>query len=315
MSRTPFRHRFLPYFLARSEQSALVELRSNGRMPILPTRFGVSVFFVLVVMFIWSANHQLNLGYALTFLVLMMALMSSGFTVAQLSRLEVKALAGNAVWLGEEAMFYVDIVEHQGKTRARVEVKSMVGRGEILDIPAHGQVRAHLFEPTSMRGYHHLNIVELASQFPLGMFETWQWLNLEAKVLVYPKPEGSLPLPMAWTQGYEQSALGGLGEEDLSGLRPFVLGDSLSRVAWKNRGRGGGWLVKQFEGSGSLRMVLDFAQTEGDVEKRLSQMAAWVVEAHREQAEYSLRLPTQEIPFGSGEEHYHRCLSALALYT
>lgn len=311
---TPFRHRFLPYFLARSQQSALAVLRSNGRMPILPTRFGASLFGLLVIMFVWSANHQLNLGYALTFLVLMMALMSSGFTVAQLSELEVRIAPSEPVWLGDDACFHVDIYEHQGKTRARVQVKSMSGTGQTVDIPAHGHVRAQVFESTVMRGYHRLNVVELSSHFPLGLFETWQWLNLDAQVLVYPKPAGDLPLPLSWTHGVEQSALGGTGEEDLSGLRPFVLGDALSRVAWKNRGRGGEWLVKQFEGSGQLRLVLDFAKTEGHLEERLSQLAAWIVEAEAQNAEYALRLPTLEIPFGGGQEHYHRCLSALALY-
>ncbi len=51
-----------------------------------------------------------------------------------------------------------------------------------------------------------------------------------------------------------------------------------------------------------------------DTEARLSQLAAWVVEAERSGLPYGLRLPGMEIPPACGAAHRHACLKALALY-
>ncbi|MEI8342738.1 MAG: DUF58 domain-containing protein, partial [Verrucomicrobiota bacterium] len=67
------------------------------------------------------------------------------------------------------------------------------------------------------------------------------------------------------------------------------------------------------DGGGGLQ--LDFnAIPQPDIETRLSQLALWVIEAERTRYPYSLRLPSVEIPSSIGEDHYHKCLRALACY-
>ena len=52
----------------------------------------------------------------------------------------------------------------------------------------------------------------------------------------------------------------------------------------------------------------------GDVEARLSQLTAWVLEAERRGARYALTLPGHAIALGQGTAHRDTCLRALALF-
>ena len=96
-------------------------------------------------------------------------------------------------------------------------------------------------------------------------------------------------------------------------MRPYVLGDSLSRVAWKRYGRGE-LLLKQFAGEGAPQLLLDFAAIPGGTEQRLSQLAQWIVEAEAQGLSYALRLQQQYFDFGHGREQREACLRALALF-
>ena len=148
---------------------------------------------------------------------------------------------------------------------------------------------------------------------PLGAFVTWSWTWLEARVLVYPRPAGDLPLPWQAAEGEGKAQGATSGDDELSGLRPYVLGDSLSRVAWKRYGRGE-LLLKQFAGEGAPQLLLDFAAIPGGTEQRLSQLAQWIVEAEAQGLSYALRLQQQYFDFGHGREQREACLRALALF-
>jgi uncharacterized protein (DUF58 family) len=51
-----------------------------------------------------------------------------------------------------------------------------------------------------------------------------------------------------------------------------------------------------------------------DIEQRLSMMTALVINAEQNHQYYGIRLPDKEIAPDTGNEHYHRCLTFLALY-
>ena len=61
--------------------------------------------------------------------------------------------------------------------------------------------------------------------------------------------------------------------------------------------------------------MFDYAVLVGlDREVRLSQLAAWVLEAERRQALYALQLPGLHLSAGGGSAHCQDCLRALALH-
>jgi len=74
-------------------------------------------------------------------------------------------------------------------------------------------------------------------------------------------------------------------------------------------------LSKQFAGADTSSQWLDFDHVdEDDLEKRLSVITRWIVDADRTQRDYGLRIPGAEFAPAHGESHRHLCLEALALF-
>lgn len=290
-------------------------LSSVARLPVVPSGFGLALGVVLVVMFVWSANHQLNLGYALTFLVAVVALLSAGLTVTQLAGLRLVLEDARPVFAGEVARFPLQVYELDGRMRAGLRFVC-AGRELWLDSLGAGGRETVFLEMETMRrrGWQRVDAVDVSTTHPLGLFLSWQWLRLEAQVLVYPEPKGDLPLPYVLTAQRGALAAEAGGEDELVGLAPYRVGDSLSRVAWKRSGRSGEWMIKRFAGEGAPEVMLDYAAVAGSVEGRLSQLCRWILTAEAEGLAYGLRLPGQEFAVAGGTAHRDRCLRALALF-
>lgn len=292
---------------------AQLTTRRAFNTPTLPTRFGLGALFTLVIMFVWSANHQLSLGFGLTFFMMVVLTMSSASTAQQLAHLELSASGSEGVFAGDEAIFQLQIKNTAGDEHFALQFSCDGATARLDHLEGHGSAAVNLFVPAKRRGRLALDVVEISSSFPFGLFNSWQWLWLEAEVLVYPRAEGQLPLPYEALHDQGTAALGVQGEDEFSHLRLYQRGDNLSRVSWKHTGRGQ-WLYKQFAGTGSVLAWLDFAKTRGDLEVRLSQLAQWVETAHGDGLRYGLKLPHGTIEPNRGPQHRQRCLQALALF-
>lgn len=304
------------YCLSKQQIRAQRELPSAARQPILPTRFGLVMMMLWVVMFIWSANHQLNLGYAVIFLLATMVLLSAAMTVAQLAHLQIQAHDAPAVFAGETAYFPITITEQRGKARAMLGIVLEEKETRIPSLPAYGAVQVKLAQSTDVRGYQALSDLEVVTRYPFEMFFSWQWLRMQAFVLVYPAPCGNRPLPVGMDNAQGEALGLGEGEEEFVGVGAYQLGEPLSRVAWKVGARmvDEQWYVKRFAGAQSQQIWLEFAAVEGELEQRLGQLCQWVLMAEKAGLRYGLRLPTEVIAPDEGVVHRHRCLRALALF-
>lgn len=302
---------FLNHWLKKyAKRTDTFTFRSAGRLAIVPTKFGLALLVVLMAMFIWSANHQINLGYALVFIVGTIFLFSAHSTVNQLKELMVSSHQGEAVFLGETAFFPIKIENKSPLIRYALTIQNDF-IPQILPQSAHEHLVGF---PTIKRGWQKIDPIEISSGYPFRFFFSWQWIYLNSEVLVYPKPLGDMPLPFHPLSGLGSDSADHSGEDEFTHLRPYYLGDNLSRVSWKHLGRGE-YLLKQFGGTGAQQVILRWNDTAGDTEKRLSQLCRWVVDlGDLPQVAYALELPTVQIPLGQGVEHQRRCLEALALY-
>jgi len=97
-------------------------------------------------------------------------------------------------------------------------------------------------------------------------------------------------------------------------VRDYQRGDSARRIDWKALAKGHGTLVKNYQTPQNESLQLDWNQTQGDTEQRLSQLCAWLLHAEQQQRRYTLHLPHNAPLQGEGEAHKRRCLSALALF-
>ena len=168
--------------------------------------------------------------------------------------------------------------------------------------------------PAPRRGRLAFGDIIIASRWPLGLFRAWTVLASERECVVYPRPLGRRTLPSSSVAADHPGGSSGAGNDDFSGLRAYHPGDSPRHIHWKAVAREQGVLVKQFAGSGAAELALRFDDTSGDLERRLSQLCLWVLEAHARGVRYALELPSQSLPAAHGDAHREGCLRALALF-
>jgi uncharacterized protein (DUF58 family) len=290
---------------------------NHRRVYIVPTRLGWLFGGTLGILLIGSINYAISLGFALTFMLAGMGLVGMVHTTRNLGRMAVSAGRTLPVYAGEGAQFRLYLDGRMPYDRPSILVRHLAsGAQVVLDVPAGSVAEAVLAVPAARRGWLELGRVMLETRYPLGLFRAWSYVQLEARALVYPRPERAALPPFSGA-----SQAGGMrsptpGNEDFAGLRNYHRSDSPRHVAWKVVARTDEMLTKQFQGDAAAELWLDWALLPGhlDLESRLSRLAGWVLAAEREGARYGLRLPGAELPPGRGEAHRGACMEALALY-
>lgn len=294
-----------------------VEL-DRSRIYILPTRHGMVFALVLLVMLLGSINYNNSLGFALTFLLASMSMVSILHTYRNLVGLRIHSVRAEPVFSGQHARFPLVVEAARLPHRYAVAVLGADGHVEVADIPFLEGARATLVlrVPTQRRGIQRPGRAKIFTEYPLGLFRAWSWVEPQATGLVYPRPEAAPP-PALDGNPEAGDALDDRrpGTEDFRGLRDYQPGDSMRHIAWKQLAACEEVLTKEFGGSASTTVWLDWHTLDGlDVEARLSRLCRWVLDSHQAGHRYGLRMPDQIIQPDTGKDHRQRCLAALALF-
>ena len=156
----------------------------------------------------------------------------------------------------------------------------------------------------------------IATRYPLGLVYAWSHLNLTMACLVYPSPAVSnRELSSSFIESGGGKSSHNTGIDDFLGFRNYHPGDSPRHVDWKAVARGQELLTKQFPDTENQELWLDWDMLQGlETEARLSQLCRWVIDIDTSGSRYGLKLPDRKIPIGTGSEHRHRCLEALAIF-
>jgi len=283
--------------------------------PVLPTSYGLILVMVLAAIVIGALNYENNLGLILAFLLTGMLLTS----LIQTNR----CLAGIRLQPGNKFSLFVNRV---GSLEVLIlppenihfSLKISTPGGEPVTVSASPgrPVRVRLPLKPDKRGWLTLDHLEITTKFPFGLWLLRRPIALPARLLVYPQPlVGPFHTASSGT-GVEGDQVSGSGVDDFLGLRPYVPGDLIQRLAWKASSRGQGLFTKDFGALSGTLLHFDWRTAgPGDVETRLSRLCHLVLNAKARQISYSLSIPGQSIPVGSGETHAYRCLRALALFS
>lgn len=287
------------------------------RIFILPSRTGLFFAFVLLLLLVASINYSLSLGFLLTFLLAGVGGMSMLHTFRNLARLSVSPGKVEPVFAGETAHFGLTIA-NPGLPRFAVGVKrAQVANAEpeFADLAANAGGRLQLPMRATRRGRLECGRMEIFTEYPVGLFHAWSYVDFGMACLVYPRPDpgaGALPLD-ARTGGDGNVPI--RGDEEFQSLRAYKPGDTPRQIAWKALAREQGLLVKEFGATASADLWLDYQALQGlGIEERLSRLTWWVLEAERAQVPYGLKLPGREIRPARGDRHRDECLEALALF-
>jgi len=291
---------------------------TRKRVYILPTRQGAAFATALAVMLAGAMNYNNALGYVLTFLLASLALVSLLHTYRNLAGLAVSARPAPPVFAGGSARFPVRVDNPGGPARHGVVLSESRGPGDVvvpLALGADSHAEAELPVRAPRRGWRTLERVCIASRAPFGIFRAWYRVPLGVRTLIYPHPEGAQSLPDGAAESREEHGHGGSGRDDFAGLREYRRGDSPRHVHWKAAARAEVPPVKQFEGARTADVVLRLADARGPhLEARLSQLAAWVLEAEAAGLHYGLDLGEGRLASAAGPAHQDECLRRLALF-
>ena len=287
---------------------------------ILPTRAGLIFALTLVLMMLASINYQLNLGFALTFLLVGAGLVSMHMTHATLRGLTLHLRPTPAGFAGDPALLEIVVTNPGGDRHAlalHFEDRGAHGRAFAWsDVPRQGQASVRVSLVPQRRGWHAVPAMVVETAFPFGLFRAWTVWRPSSRLLAWPRPEPQAPpLPMAASiQGDAQTTRRSNGGE-LDGVRPWRRGDSMRQVAWKKVARSGELISRETAGSSQQQLWIDWdAAHTGDIELRLSRLAAWVEQAERDGRVWGLRLPGQDLSPAQGESQRREALDRMALW-
>lgn len=310
---TTLKQNFRTWLFRPKIESGTVTLNQR-RIFIVPTRQGMGFAFVLLLMLLGDINYNLSLGYVLTFLLGTTGMMTMLHAFRNMAQLEIRAGRTEEVFRGDMAQFVFHFRNSGRLPRYRLCLRDGNGHNVTFDIPPQQGVEVKLPLPAARRGWLRTGRLTLFTEFPLGLFHAWSYLEFDTRCLAYPKPAPTQTLPASSAlQGV--GAFTAAGDEDFAGLRNYAPGDALPRIAWKALAREQGLQVKLFNSQQGQELWLDWNQAPGlDAEHKLEILTRWLLDAETQGLHYGLRLPAIEFPLGFGATHRAECLRALALF-
>lgn len=282
------------------------------RVYIVPTTFGFSFGVVLVLLLLVGLNHNNNLVLLFGFLIIALILISMLMTHENLRGIELHGVHATTAHVGELTGFDLSFTAHPPTLRGSIEVEG--AQPPCVDLAATFGSTVRIEKLAQRRGWLRIGTVRISTDFPFGLFYAWSYLPVREAALIYPRPERRFPsLPVASGAG-GNARVRRSGDEWL-GLREYRDGDPPRWIAWAAYARSGELLTREFGEFEARELWFDYDQLSGlPLEARLSRLAAWVLEAHRQALRYGLALPGQRLPPANDAAHLGACLRALALY-
>lgn len=284
-----------------------------GRIRVRPTAGGVGYLVLALTGLLMGINYSNNLIYALAYLLFAFALLSFWQTRQQVMGLKLGDWNCRAVFAGQTAQWQQQITKQRG-----MPVWGLFAHNaqSVEHYPLHlkqGETKTQKYEMLAKeRGLLKADPVQVCSTYPFGLFRACVATPELPECLVYPVPEGNLPLPI---DADSTDAHRHRESETLASLRKYTAGDNLRRVSWKALARTDELMTKEFDGAeGDPVLWLDFNAIDNSFDARLSQLCRWILDAEQKGLEYGLRINDEVVEPSLGEVHRNACLKVLALY-
>lgn len=309
------RARFQAWLQARLTPQAVWQLNQR-RVYIVPTRAGLAFGLMLSLLLVASINFQLNLGYALTFLLAGSAVVSLHMTHENLRGLSLHVRLPQPAHMGEEVWMEV-VITNPGQARWGLGF-SLHGAppSSWTDAPAQSQSTVTLSTQAKRRGHHALPALQVETRFPFGLFRAWSVWRPAGQAWVYPAkewPAPALPAPSAQAQSLGSQRI--KGQDELSDLRPWQHGDSLRQVVWRKWAQTGQLISREPSANGDAIWLLSWQHLpQMGVEARLSRLTTWVMQAEQAGVPWRLELPGLPVETTMGAQRARQALEALATF-
>ncbi|MFC3530725.1 DUF58 domain-containing protein [Vogesella facilis] len=272
---------------------------SQNRIYLLPTRFGLLLFGVAVLVWIGALNYAVSLAYVLSFWIIALLLLSVFMAYRQLAGLALRAEAAGAVFAGERADFVLHLVWPQAEA-GRLRLGWQDG-GERERWQDDGRVLLALAAPR--RGQLAMPPLQVWSEAPLGLIRAFAPLRLAASVWVYPQPLPDARAAMA-AGGEDAPLLQRRDGDEFAGLAAWQPAQGMHRIAWRVYARSQVLAAREFVSllPQGQQWQLDWSDYPPAmaVEERLSRLCWRLLQAQQAGATVVLNLPQQQLLLADG---------------
>lgn len=280
----------------------------GSRVALRLSAVGVLWLVCVLALLATAINYGNNVVFAMAFLLLALWLQAAWHCRRHVQNLQVHWRAPLPVFAG--TVLRCDACVLQAQPGAALWVQGRVrAPHETIYAARHGESVCTWAEPEQARGEHCVQGLQLASNWPLGLWSARRPLP-PLTALVYPRPAGHNELGATAPVAARQLS----AATEFQDLRRYAAGDAPQRINWRAFARRDELLVSRFGGEhGGSAVWLDFTHCAGDMEQRLSQLTQWILAAEHTTLEYGLRLPGMQVPPSLGRSHRSQCLRHLAL--
>ena len=313
-----FAERFIQNFAEKRQPKASHQVViDRRRLYILPTRHGVVFFIVLLLTLLGAINYENSLGFMLSFLLGSLGFLGMIYTHQNINHLEISIGRAESVFVNQEILYPVTIIQTRLESHPNIKLMSDDGKTVTTHLINTQSVELKLPVTAKQRGYVPIGRIKLFSEYPLGLFHAWSWLNLESRCLVYPEPDPHhYPFTLASNNSVGQTSDNKRGVDDFEGIREYQHGDSPKHMAWKSIAKTGELQTKLFNNESSQEIIIRWTDTLEtlEIEQRLSILCRMVLDAHDQSLVFGLDIAGTSINPACGLQHKHQCLKALALF-
>ena len=274
------RQRVARYIRKRQGPDTLPLTLARRRLYILPTRTGIGFSLLLLLMLVAGLNYANSLALFLTFLLTGFTLVTMHHCHRNLLGAQLVAATAHPTFAQRDGTLSLSFENSSGS--ARFQIAAGVGDLPTIaaDVPANGFGKIEIPVPAARRGIVRVDRLHLVTTHPYGLFRAWTWVHAPIEMLVYPRPQGLLPLPADIGNKSGERSLTNAGADEWLGLRAFRDGDSPRQVDWKAYARDAPLLVKEYSAAGAEVRIFDLSHLGHlGMEAQLEQLARWIVEA------------------------------------
>lgn len=287
---------------------------TQNRIYIVPTRHGIFLLLSLFAMLLACINYQLNLGYAVVFLIASIAIGAMARTHNTLKDLHITL--GELTAQAANTPIKIPFVFSHTDQNPRLGITLRYEKNETA-LPAMSEQTSFDFMlAPAPRGVYMLSPLTLETRYPLGLWRAWSVLRCDAVLQIYPQaiageviqtPEADENLNAA------AQAINTSSEASASLSHSQASSEAnLKTIDWRALARDKlAEKVFDTESQNTARFTLS-APPHLPREQALSHLTAAVLAYSEAQQSFGLNLAPQRIAISQGAAHTAQCLRALA---
>lgn len=281
---------------------------------------------IVTLVFAAAFNTAINLFYLLAAIMASFLLVSVFYALRNLAKMEVHCDAPRAVHREDPLVIQVRVENHKlllpaCSLRLHSSVNPKKSLGFLLKVPGRRAAVTSVRETMPRRGVYPLPAPVIESSFPFGLMNRRRVFTSDREIIVYPRvsPVRSNAVDQAQGSQFASHSPSESGDE-FYGLREYIVGDDLRRIAWRASARLGKWVIREMAQDHArfvifaidTRRAEDIDGYDERFEDMMDLVASLSLSLLRRQYDISIETPEAFLEGGTGTSHERRILDLLA---